>query len=307
MTAPLFIAGDWGTSNLRLALCRGGEVLELLHGPGISASALPPESVFLQLTATWTVAYGPLPALLCGMVGARNGWRETPYLPCPPDAAMLRAGLHEFELAGHRIAIVPGLTCTNPLGAPDIMRGEETQLLGALALHPELAHGRRLLALPGTHTKWAVVEDGRVQGFVSAPVGELFALLRTRSTLALGPGEHVHDPAGFALGLDRAIQHGGAGLHLIFETRSRQLREGLSDAAAMSFLSGLLIGNDVGAALRWYGAPAEVTLIGTPSLNSLYAQALQRHGVGHRDLDGQRCALAGLTHLFLEKDLQHAA
>ncbi len=251
MTAPLFIAGDWGTSNLRLALCRGGEVLELLHGPGISASALPPESVFLQLTATWTVTYGPLPALLCGMVGARNGWRETPYLPCPPDAAMLRAGLHEFELAGH--------------------------------------------------------QDGRVQSFVSAPVGELFALLRTRSTLALGPGEHVHDPAGFALGLDRATQHGGAGMHLIFETRSRQLREGLSDAAAMSFLSGLLIGNDVGAALRWYGAPTEVTLIGTPSLNSLYAQALQRHGVGHRDLDGQRCALAGLTHLFLEKDLQHAA
>jgi len=299
MADSLFIAGDWGTSNLRLALCRNGEQVDEAHGPGIAVAAEAPEPLFLRLTSKWTRAHGPLPVILCGMVGSRSGWHEAPYASCPSDLGALRGQLRPFVAANHRIAIVPGLACTNPFFAPDVMRGEETQLLGALRSRPELAHGRKLFALPGTHTKWVVVEDGSVTTFLSAPVGEFFALLRKHSTLAIGAGEFTHDAAGFALGLDRIAQHRPAGLpHLLFEVRSRQLREDMPANVAMNYLSGLLIGADVAAAKEWFGNPGEIVLVGAPALNGLYARALERHGFAHRSLDGQQCALAGLADLF---------
>jgi len=307
MADSLFIAGDWGTSNLRLALCRDGEQIDDAHGPGIAVAGEPPEALFLRLTSKWTQANGPLPVLLCGMVGSRSGWHEAPYATCPADLDALRGQLRSFVVADHRITIVPGLACTNPLGAPDVMRGEETQLLGVLRSRPELRQGRRLFCLPGTHTKWVVVEDGHVSTFLSAPVGEFFALLRKHSTLAIGASEFTHDAAGFALGLERIAQHGAAGLpHLLFEVRSRQLREDMGANVAMNHLSGLLIGADVAAAATWFGKPEEVVLIGAPGLNTLYAQALEQHGVAHRSVDGQQCALAGLVGLF-EGDACHVA
>jgi 2-dehydro-3-deoxygalactonokinase len=307
MTSSLFIAGDWGTSNLRLSLCRGGEQLDQVEGPGIATANEAPESLFLRLTSGWTREHGRLPALLCGMVGSRNGWREAPYAACPTDLAFLRSQLTSFVAAGHEITIVPGLACTNPLGAPDVMRSEETQLLGALDSHPELTRGRRLFVLPGTHTKWVVVEDGGVATFLTAPVGELFALLREHSTLAVGRGDYTHEAASFALGLERIEQHRTSGiLHLMFEVRSRQLRDGMTPAAAMGFLSGLLVGADVVGALEWFGNADEVVLIGTPTLNALYAQALERHAVRHRSFDGRQCAMAGLAGLF-DGGRHHAA
>lgn len=308
MGNALFIAGDWGTSNLRLTLCRGGTVLDRACGPGIGIATQEPERLFLALTAPWRSEHGALPVLLCGVVGSRTGWIEAPYAPCPSGLDALHSRMQAFTAAGHRIAIVPGLACVNPLGAPDVMRGEETQLLGALAAHPELRQGRRLFALPGTHTKWVVVEDGRVLAFLTSPVGELFALLRAHSTLSVSHGEYAHDAEGFALGLERAMLHGAAGMqHLLFEARSRQLREGMSGRQAMGFLSGLLIGTDVAGALGWFDATDDVVLIGTPMLNGLYAQALERQGVRHRGLDGQQCALDGLNDLFRHGALRDVA
>ena len=136
--------------------------------------------VFDEATASWRDAHGALPAYMCGMVGSAFGWVEAPYLPCPED-------LHELADATVRIHdgvhVVPGMRCTNPLGAPDVMRGEETQLFGALCMGEMTGIGRQLVCLPGTHTKWVSVSGDVVQEFITAPTGEIFGLLCEHSVL----------------------------------------------------------------------------------------------------------------------------
>ena len=131
MTFPAaFIAGDWGTSNLRLALCdEDGQVLEQRKGPGAAESRGKFAETLDALSSDWRGAHGELPILLCGMVGSAFGWREAPYLACPAQTQELVDALVSPRADVH---IVPGMKCTNPLGAPDVMRGEETQLLGAM-------------------------------------------------------------------------------------------------------------------------------------------------------------------------------
>ena len=296
----MFIAGDWGTTQLRLYLCDGATVLDRVNGPGIAALSESPEKTFVPLTAGWAARHKSLSAHLCGMVGSRNGWVETPYVRCPANMNALRAGLMKFEAAGMRISIVPGLSCTNPLGAPDVMRGEETQIFGALASTPSVANERRLFALPGTHTKWAVVENGIIQHFLTSPTGELFALLKDHSTLGRAGGDFTeHSPENFMRGIARQAEVSDASLtHVLFETRSRQLLDGMTKSEAMSFLSGLLIGADVAGASRWIDGKAAVTLIGDPKLNELYARALAFHGFETVSLTGEDCALNGLRALI---------
>jgi 2-dehydro-3-deoxygalactonokinase len=292
----MFIAGDWGTTQLRLYLCDGAAVIDRVNGPGIGALSGSPESTFVPLTAGWAARHKGLSAHLCGMVGSRNGWVETPYVKCPADLSALRAGVVKFEAAGFQVSIVPGLSCTNPLGAPDVMRGEETQIFGALAGAASLGSERRLFALPGTHTKWAVVENGVLKHFLTSPTGELFALLKDHSTLARAGGAVTEDsPEGFMRGVARQADVSEASLtHVLFETRSRQLLDGMSKSEAMSFLSGLLIGTDVTGASRWFEDKTTVTLIGDAKLNELYARALAFHGFETISLSGEECALNGL-------------
>lgn len=303
--AAPFIAGDWGTSRLRLALCLGERVLERRQGPGIGALREPAGDILRPLISGWRERHGPLPILLCGMAGARNGWREAPYLPCPVDVRGLGKAALRFESDGSPVAICPGLSCHSRLGAPEVMRGEETQIAGALALQPRLGVGGHLLCLPGTHTKWAYLEDGRVRDFLTALTGELFALLRDGSTLMrtahARPGaEGVADESadGFERGIVDAAAHAASSLlHGLFAVRSRQLLEGRSPGWALSYLSGLLVGADVRGAIALFDAGMEVTLIGDRALNERYAQALDREGVATSSLDGEHCALAGLRTL----------
>jgi len=298
MDSSVTIFGDWGTSRLRLYLRQGKMVLDRRDGPGIGALTKSPRDTFLDLVGDWREA-GPSQALLCGMVGSRNGWQEAAYAPCPAGAADLRERLLHIDADGLPVAIVPGLSCRNALGGPDVMRGEETQILGALSLNPELAKGRHLLALPGTHTKWVVVEDGAIVSFLTAPVGELYALLREHSILAkAAPGDGPESPEGFARGVARIVEQGPARLpHLIFETRSRQLLDGLPKDEAMGFLSGLLITSDTATTSSWFGTLGQVSLIGAPALSALYAQAIAALGGSSVAVDGDSAVLAGLTTL----------
>jgi 2-dehydro-3-deoxygalactonokinase len=299
-----YIAGDWGTSRLRLSLCLGDGVLETLQGPGIGALREPAGDALRALIAGWRQAHGPLPILLCGMAGSRNGWREAAYLPCPVDLRALGAAALRFEADGTPVAIAPGLSCRSRLGAPDVMRGEETQIAGAIALHPGLASGNHLLCLPGTHTKWASLQDGQVRDFLTALTGELFALLRDSSTLlrAANAGTAAQTVAGdsregFERGMEDAAAPGSSLLHGLFGVRSRQLLDGRSRDWALAYLSGLLIGADVRGALPLFTAAKEAVLIGDGALNERYAYALRRHGIAASCLDGEDCALAGLRTL----------
>lgn len=292
-----FIAGDWGTSNLRLWLCGAdGTVLDRADGPGVAAVPGRVEACFLDATAPWRTDHGPLPALFCGMVGSTIGWVEAAYHPCPAHVGSLASGLTRFTAAGAEMAIIPGLSARNPQGAPDVMRGEETQILGALARRPDLGSGRRLLCLPGTHAKWALLQDGTVVTFQTGFSGELFALLRGHSVLGRGTdGLQPQTGPAFIRGVQRSLT--GAPLpHLLFETRSRQLLEGMSPQDALSFLSGLVTGADMAGGIAMAGGHIDgpVTLVASPALIDAYAAALAVAGHAAVGLDGGDLALAGL-------------
>src|SRR5471032_127007 len=237
MSRAAFIAGDWGTSRLRLYLCyTGGHVLA--RGEGEGASVADCAGRFAASVASWDKAHGVLPAVKSGMVGSTIGWKEVPYLKCPARPGAIAGAALRFESDGRAIAILPGLSCTGKTGAPDVMRGEETQILGGLRLRPELSKGRHVLCLPGTHTKWVVVEDGAVIQFQTALSGELFELLRRHSVLARDSSEVDTQSPAFAQGLEFARRNAGADLlHLLFSTRSRAVTGEMPKADAASYLS----------------------------------------------------------------------
>jgi 2-dehydro-3-deoxygalactonokinase len=296
-----FIAGDWGTSNSRFMLCDiEGRCLDLRKGPGAAESRGRFAEAFDEATAGWN-RQGPLPAVLCGMVGSAIGWLEMPYLPCPADLGEL-ADAPGSPRAG--VSLVPGMRCTNPLGAPDVMRGEETQLLGALSLAPALMSGRQLVCLPGTHTKWASLHDGVLQEFLTAPTGELFGVLCDHSVLVRDRTTAIeHRAPEFERGLAEAAKHPGAFLHQIFQARSLRLDKQLSAEGAASWASGLLIGADVGGALALFpthAAQSPVYVIGAPRLVDAYSLALVKSGRKPVGIDGEQASLAGLTQVFRE-------
>lgn len=301
MSAAAFIAVDWGTSNARFALCdAGGQSLEMREGPGAAQSRGRFAEVFDEATAPWRAAHGALPAWMCGMVGSAFGWVEAPYLPCPADLNELAESAVPIR---DGVYVVPGMRCTNPLGAPDVMRGEETQLIGALRSGEFPAGGRQLACLPGTHTKWVSLSGGVVQEFLTAPTGELFALLCEHSVLVRDKTTPItHVAAEFERGLAEAARHPGAFVHQVFQARSLRLDKQLTAEGAASWVSGLLIGADVGGALALFGeSQAPVLVIGAPKLTDSYAQALARHGRRAVQVDGSGAALAGLAHVFQER------
>jgi 2-dehydro-3-deoxygalactonokinase len=293
MSRAAFIAGDWGTSRLRLYLCdKDGHVLARAEGEGASV----PDCAgrFAAAVAPWDKAHGELPALLSGMVGSTIGWREVPYLKCPAKPAAIAAAALRFEVDGRAIAILPGLSCTGKTGAPDVMRGEETQILGALRLHPELGRGRHVICLPGTHAKWVALEDGAVRAFQTALSGELFELLRRHSVLARDGGEVAVNNA-FLRGLEFAKANEKADLlYLVFSTRARVVTGEMAKSEAASYLSGLIVGKDVATAAALFDLGARVPLVCAPSLTALYARALAAYDVESLAIDGDQASLSGL-------------
>jgi 2-dehydro-3-deoxygalactonokinase len=289
---PAWIAVDWGTSNLRAwAMGADGQVLaEAVSDEGMGT--LGPEGfepALLRLIAPWLT--GRPPVLACGMVGSRQGWCEAPYrtVPCPPldRAALIAAPTLDPRLY---VLIAPGLMQSRPA---DVMRGEETQIAGALRLMPGYDG---VFCLPGTHSKWAHVSAGEVVSFQTFMTGELFALLSTASVLRHGmPGAGWDDEAFDAAVADALSRPERLGARL-FSLRAEGLVAGLSPAAARARLSGLLIGMELaGARPYWLGQ--RVTLIGAEKLSAAYARALAAQGVAAGRLSVTDCTLAGLASL----------
>lgn len=268
------IAIDWGTSSLRGArLGEAGQVLASREFPrGILT--VPPgqfEAVLHAHFGDWLQAPDVL-CLISGMAGSRQGWQEAPYCPCPAGFAEL--GQHLLWLQPDRLALVPGLSCvgTDGLNTPDVMRGEEVQIFGALQ---RAGRDSATLVLPGTHSKWVQVQAGRVHGFQTFMTGEVFALMSQHSILGktmdlAGP----FDEAAFVQGLQQSAQPGGV-LHHLFSVRTLGLFDRLSATALPSYLSGLLIGEE----LRQQALTADagpVIVIGNHTLTQRYTLALQQ-------------------------------
>jgi 2-dehydro-3-deoxygalactonokinase len=302
MTAGFFIAGDWGTTNLRLALCDArGAVISQVNGPGVAQVQGRFDSVFSELIAPWTREYGTLHAVLCGMVGSTIGWINVPYLPCPSETSQIA---HSMTLIpGTRARVAPGLTCRNRHGAPDVLRGEETQILGAMRLDASLGRGQHLLCLPGTHTKWVVLRDGAIREFLTSASGELFNIVNQHSVLVRSDGQSTDDASDtFKRAVEHVQAHPQAALaHLLFECRSRQIAGELERRDAPQFLSGLLIGQDVLHALRMFAdvlnEDSSIVIVGTEQLMDLHTRALSLFGRAARTVNGEAASLAGLNSL----------
>ena len=303
MAKKFFIAGDWGTSKLRLYLCEfalAGKscVLESLSGPGVSQVPGEFETTFFDLAEGWLAAHGMLPVILSGMAGSTIGWREAPYLQCPVNVDEVVGGRVAFESRGVEFSIVAGLKVSNPLGAADVMRGEELQLLGWMRSQPGPGGAAQIVALPGTHNKWVLSRNGVIETFLSALTGELFALLNNHSVLISDRETKHFSQRAFMEGVKAVEQLDDAQLlHALFSTRARQLLGELSGEDASSYLSGLLIGSDVVGATAVFRdlVPeySEVTLIGDGVLSERYRLVLDHLGIASSICDTEKIAIAG--------------
>ena len=294
---PAWIAVDWGTSNLRAwAMARDGSVLaEAASDEGMGKLTRADfEPALLRLISGW-LANRP-PVIACGMVGSRQGWCEASYraVPCAPldRAALVAAPTLDPRLS---VQLAPGLKQTSPA---DVMRGEETQIAGALALMPGYVG---ILCLPGTHSKWAQISAGEVVSFQTFMTGEMYALLSEHSVLRHGMQGEGWDDAAFDAAVSDALSRPERLGARLFSLRAEGLIAGLTPAAARARLSGLLIGTELaGARPYWLGQ--EVTLVGADRLSAAYARALALQGVTARSLSASDCTLAGLASLAPETE-----
>ncbi|MFP3398013.1 2-dehydro-3-deoxygalactonokinase [Brevibacterium sp. H602] len=285
--APQMIGLDWGTSSLRAFLMgNGGQILAERNGPdgimAVGADSADPRADFSRIAQStigdWLTEFGQPPVLASGMIGSTQGIAEAGYLDLPTDLGDLGKHLTTVELDTFDLRIVPGLQKTaSETNAPDVIRGEETQLLGLLT--PELTE-QRTVVLPGTHTKWVTCEGTRVTDFSTSMSGEIFGLLSTSSILArlAEPTEDFHLEA-FNWGVSIGADDPAVLTSSLFSARTWALDGRLLGDEVNDYLSGMLIGAEVASQLTLNTeSSAPVIICGSTSLTQRYSRALNRLG-----------------------------
>ncbi|WP_159237559.1 2-dehydro-3-deoxygalactonokinase [Raoultella terrigena] len=285
-----YIAVDWGSTQLRGWLIRDGECVETKQLPlGISRlNGQAPAEIFRQHLAPWR-GDRALPVVMAGMIGSDAGWYPVPYLACP--VAIDAPGRQLFSVA-ENVWIVPGLK-VEQAGDYGVMRGEETQLLGAGQIAPADCY-----IMPGTHSKWVRVERGVVQHFSTAMTGELHHLLLSQSLIGRQLPEQRPDDAAFELGLEKGMTSPLAGE--LFTARAARLLGALAPASVSDYLSGLLIGAEVAAFGDRYRSAA-VTLVGDPALTARYRRAMSTQGRVVQSCSGDEAFLSGMARIIDER------
>ncbi|MEN3379610.1 MAG: 2-dehydro-3-deoxygalactonokinase [Hyphomicrobiales bacterium] len=290
MSEPLLIGLDWGTTSCRAYLIGAdGVIARNADGPGIlrvEGGAFGPW--FDTMVGAWVAMHGVLPVILSGMIGSRQGWKEAPYAACPAGVDEILKALVRIDHDGLAISLAPGLMTEND-GMPDVMRGEETQILGALALS---GSDGGLFLLPGTHSKWAEVSGGRIVSFRTFMTGEIFGALKDHTILGRLMRDGSRDAEAFARGVKEGAALGSAGalLNRMFATRTYGLMDRLPDTALSDYLSGLLIGAEIAEATR--RSQSAVTIVASAALAQRYTDALKL--LGHDGtLAPEDCVAAG--------------
>jgi 2-dehydro-3-deoxygalactonokinase len=280
------IGVDWGTTSFRaFRIALDGTIRD--RRAGMRGIVHVPDARFGDTLrdeiGPWLAA-GENHVLLSGMIGSRQGWKEAPYLPCPAGAPQVAAALVEIEFDWAQVKLVPGLSATDEAGVAEVMRGEETQVFGVL----EAMGGSGLACLPGTHSKWVRVEDSRITGFTTHMTGEAFGALRGHTILGRMMREGPSNGAPFDAGVRRSGDPGGL-LHHIFGARALVLAGRLAETDAAAYLSGILVGHEVRAALAAQQGTV-VHVIGAPDLTALYARAISANGGFPERHDGEAAA-----------------
>jgi 2-dehydro-3-deoxygalactonokinase len=279
------IGVDWGISSMRAYRLRGGRVAERRERASGILSVTDDHfaETLRDCVGDW-LSDGEDRVLLSGMVGSRQGWMESRTVPCPAGITDLAGALTTVPFDGAVVRLVPGVATTDADDIPEFMRGEETQIMGA-------AVDTGIACLPGSHSKWATVSGGRIIAFTTHMTGEAFAAIRDHTILSRQTrdrGAHPCDEV-FDAGVARSAEAGGL-LHHLFGVRSLGLAGLMADPEAELYLSGLMIGHEVRAALR---PGSTVSVIGAPALSALYARAIAACG-GTAQPVGADAAAAGL-------------
>jgi 2-dehydro-3-deoxygalactonokinase len=295
---------DWGTSNFRAQLLEGGTVCDSFcseNGVGkLTREGMRAE--ILHLRDLWPDANVEI--LACGMVGSNLGWIEAPYLSCGVGTADIAAAVTTAEVDGIQLHIIPGVRCHSADTGWDVMRGEELQAVGWAALQADSAGASGLCVMPGTHSKWARLNKGRIEHFSTAMTGEIFALLSQQGLLRHHITSDVSYGTSFERGLTLGAEQTGLARHL-FSVRANGLHQELSTTDASSFVSGLLIGAEIVDALalnNWTCASGPVHIIGATQLIDLYSKALTYFSIDSTTTDSHCATTAGFLAVHREME-----
>ena len=291
------IAADWGTSNLRVwGIDHRGQVIDTINNGKGMASLIPSEfePYLISLIESWLPKEGnaKCPIIICGMAGAKTGWKEAAYLnaPCPP---INKEKIIQVETDDQRISvsIVPGIMQTSP---PDVMRGEETQIAGYLSKNPDFDG---IICLPGTHTKWAHISANEIVSFKTFMTGEIFLSLSERSILKTSVQSNDFDTTSFLEAFEDTYSNPALLSSKLFGLRAADLLENTSTKFLKSKLSGYLIGCELaGAKSYWLGQ--NIIMIGNNDLCILYQKALKKLGINTTIESTQNVTLNGLKQVF---------
>jgi 2-dehydro-3-deoxygalactonokinase len=296
LKAMVWIAVDWGTSNLRAwGIGADGEVTaEASSDKGmgkLDRSGFEP--ALLELVGGWLPPERQTLVIACGMVGARQGWVEVPYreAPCRPVFSDV-VGTPQTRDPRLKVKVLAGIKQTKP--DPDVMRGEETQIAGFLAENPQF---EGTLCLPGTHTKWVRISAGEIVHFKTFMTGELFNLLATQSVLRHSFGGAGWDKAEFTRSVASMAGEANGFAARLFSIRAETLVVGLEPATAIARLSGMLIGSELASA-RDYRLGQNLVIVGNGPQSETYAEALMVLGQSPRMTDASHVTLAGLKSAY---------
>lgn len=288
-----WIAIDWGTTNFRAFLMKDAEVVEeFSNGQGIlSLQSHQFESVLQQNIEKWLGLYPTIPIIMAGMVGSQQGWHEIPYQPLPVRGQALIDHAVSFKTSwGSPVWIIPGVNGNSEYGLPDVMRGEETQLIGLAALSES---DNNYAIMPGTHCKHAVIENQQIESFTSFMTGELFSLLMSGSMIGKALPEQVDQEKYFLEGVTQACQDIPF-THLIFSARTKRLKGEIPNDAVSSYLSGLLIGYE----LKGINHHHKIWIVSSQSLGDRYVLAGQHLQLDLHHISGTECFLKGTFKLL---------
>lgn len=281
---PRYIAIDWGSTNLRAWLYQGDECLESRQSEsGVTRlNGQSPEAVLAKVTSGWRDSATPV--IMAGMVGSNVGWKAVPYLPVPTFFSAIG---QQLTSVGDNVWIIPGL-CVSRDDNHNVMRGEETQLLGARTLSPSSVY-----VMPGTHCKWVQADEKQIHDFRTVMTGELHHLLLTHSLVGAGLPEQDSSAQAFTAGLERGLASPAVLPHL-FEVRASHVLGNLPREQVSEFLSGLLIGAEVASLSEQFAGQQAITLVAGSSLTSRYRQAFNAVGRDVSAVDGDTAFQAGI-------------
>jgi 2-dehydro-3-deoxygalactonokinase len=290
---PILVGCDWGTTNRTAFLIAStGAVLATRHDSmGLRSVRRPFAESFMELVAPWWERFGALPALLSGMVGARGGWREAGYCPVPSGIAELSKTLAAVDHTSP-VWIVPGLRGTDSHGLPDVIRGEEVQAL-ALAMD---AISPAIVIVPGTHSKWIEVQPGRISRFHTYMTGDLYRAVLVNTIIATLKTGEASSPNAFAEGVERGAAEPAQLMHALFSARTQVLFGTMHETEVASYVSGMLIGAELAAALDIFPAASRpVYVFGSGGVAELYRQALALRGLTAEQIEPNAVGRVYLT------------